>query len=74
VQTGALTVAYGLGFALPGNDYGHGGAYNTDMWFDTMHELATIFLVQHDGFGAGADGDDILTTFKQAAVVAYGRR
>jgi CubicO group peptidase (beta-lactamase class C family) len=73
MQTGALNVGFGLGFALPGEDYGHGGAYHTDLWFDTRHGLATIFLVQHEEF-LNADGDDILTAFKQAAVVAYTRR
>jgi CubicO group peptidase (beta-lactamase class C family) len=74
MQTGALSVGFGLGFALPGNDYGHGGAYSTDLWIDTLHGLGTVFMVQHDGFGAGADGDDILMAFKQAAVLAYTRR
>jgi CubicO group peptidase (beta-lactamase class C family) len=73
MQTGALNVGFGLGFALPGDDYGHGGAYNTDFWFDRRHGLATVFLVQHEAF-RGVDGDDILTAFKQAAVVAYSRR
>lgn len=73
MQTGALNVGFGLGFALPGDDYGHGGAYNTDFWFDRRHGLATVFLVQHEEF-LKADGDDILTAFKQAAVVAYTRR
>lgn len=73
MQTGALNVGFGLGFALPGDDYGHGGAYNTDFWFDRRHGIATVFLVQHEDF-RGADGDEILTAFKQAAVVAYSRR
>lgn len=73
MQTGALNVGFGLGFALPGEDYGHGGAYHTDLWFDTRHGIATIFLVQHEEF-LKADGDEILTAFKQAAVVAYTRR
>lgn len=73
MQTGALNVGFGLGFALPGNDYGHGGAYNTDLWFDTRHGLATVFLVQHEEF-RNADGEDIRMAFKQAAVVAFTRR
>jgi CubicO group peptidase (beta-lactamase class C family) len=73
MQTGALNVGFGLGFALPADDYGHGGAYNTDFWFNRRHGLATIFLVQHEAF-LKADGDDILTAFKQAAVVSYARR
>lgn len=73
MQTGTLNVGFGLGFALPGDDYGHGGAYNTDFWFDRRHGLATVFLVQHEEF-RGVDGDDILTAFKQAVVVAYTRR
>lgn len=73
MQTGALNVGFGLGFALPGDDYGHGGAYNTDFWFVRRHGLATVFLVQHERF-RGADSDEILTAFKQAAVVAFTRR
>lgn len=73
MQTGMLNVGFGLGFALPGDDYGHGGAYNTDLWFAARHGLATVFLVQHQEF-LNADGDDILTAFKQAAVVAFTRR
>ena len=73
IQTGPQNVGFGLGFALPGQDYGHGGAYHTDLWFDTRHGLATVFLVQHEEF-LKADGDEILTAFKEAAVVAYTRR
>lgn len=73
VQTGTLAVGYGLGFAVMAGCFGHGGAYHTDLWFDGMHGLATIFLVQHESF-AGIEGEDLMTDFKQAAVTAYGRR
>lgn len=72
-QTGALNVGFGLGFGLPNNDYGHGGAYNTDLWFNTKHGLATVFLVQHEAF-LKADGEDIRMAFKQAAVETFTRR
>lgn len=72
-QTGALNVGFGLGFGLPGNDYGHGGAYNTDLFFATKQGLATVFLVQHEAF-LKADGEDLRRAFKQAAVMAFTRR
>lgn len=71
-QTGALPNGYGIGFSVSGDHYGHGGAYATDLTFDRRHGLATIWLVQHNGYG-GADGGKILPTFKKAAVAAFGK-
>ncbi len=69
-QTGALTAAYGLGWAVaaPGS-FGHSGAYSTDLAIDQPHGLITIFLVQHNGYG-GSDGGAILPAFKAAARAA----
>lgn len=74
-QTGMLSANYGIGCALDGagNGYGHGGAYATDLWIDTKHQVVTIYLPQHNGY-AGTDGGKILPTFKQAAVAAFGKK
>lgn len=72
-QTGDLPNGYGIGFSVGGDHYGHGGAYATDLSFDRKHGLATIWLVQHNGYG-GTDGGKILPGFKQAAVAAFGKR
>jgi CubicO group peptidase (beta-lactamase class C family) len=74
-QTGMLSANYGLGCAIDGagNGYGHGGAYATDLWIDTKHQLVTIYLVQHNGY-AGSDGGKLLPTFKQAAVAAFSAK
>jgi CubicO group peptidase (beta-lactamase class C family) len=72
-QTGNLPNGYGFCFSVNGDTYGHGGAYATDLAFDRKQGLATIYLVQHNGY-AGADGGRILPAFKSAAVAAFGRR
>lgn len=72
-QTGGLSNGYGFCFSVNGDHYGHGGAYATDLAFDRKHGLATIFLVQHNGY-AGKDGGKILPTFKQAALAAFGKK
>jgi CubicO group peptidase (beta-lactamase class C family) len=67
-QTGALEARYGFGWQVgqPGT-FGHGGAYATDLWIDVPHQLATIYLVQNNGYG-GTDGGSILGTVKAAAL------
>jgi CubicO group peptidase (beta-lactamase class C family) len=74
-QTGNLLLGYGYGFSfvINGREFGHGGAYGTEFAWDPEHGLATIFLVQHDGF-AGADGEEILDAFKAAAKAAFATR
>jgi CubicO group peptidase (beta-lactamase class C family) len=72
---------YGLGWGTtrpdPGSsdaamvsDAGHGGALGTSFRIYPQHRLATIFLVQHEGY-AGADGDKIAPAFEAAAVEAF---
>lgn len=72
-QTGTQDNGYGVCVAMDkgGNGFGHGGAYATDIWVDTRHQLVTIYLVQHNGY-AGTDGGKILPTFKQAALATFG--
>lgn len=72
-QTGDLPNGYGFCFSVNGDYYGHGGAYATDLAFERKHGLATIFLVQHNGF-AGTNGGKILPIFKQAALTAFGAK
>jgi CubicO group peptidase (beta-lactamase class C family) len=50
---------------------GHGGAFSTDMWIDPEHNLITVFMVQHEGFGPG--GPRALPNFKKAALEAFGK-
>jgi len=73
-QTGELDNWYGFGCSVDkgGNGFGHGGAYATDLWIDTQHQLVLVFLVQHAGY-AGPDGGKIEPTFKKAAVDAFAK-
>ncbi|HYG73389.1 MAG TPA: serine hydrolase domain-containing protein [Planctomycetota bacterium] len=77
-QTGALDAgptatnavpkgSYGIGWSVGGNGYGHGGAYSTDLWIHADKGVATIWMVQHAGYG-GKDGGKILPAFKKAAL------
>jgi CubicO group peptidase (beta-lactamase class C family) len=56
---------YGLGFALGGTTFGHGGAYATNMTVDSKRGLITIFMVQHNGWAG--DGAKCLGAFQKAA-------
>jgi CubicO group peptidase (beta-lactamase class C family) len=74
-QTGDLPEAYGFGWGTdrkPGSPYGHGGAYSTNMQIDPLHQLITIFMVQHAGYPEG-EGDKIKSAFTQAAVESFGK-
>ena len=42
--------SYGFGFAVNGAQYGHGGAYSTNMNVDPQHGLVTVFMVQNAGW------------------------
>ena len=42
--------SYGFGFAVNGTQYGHGGAYSTNMNIDPQHGLVTVFMVQNAGW------------------------
>jgi CubicO group peptidase (beta-lactamase class C family) len=41
--------SYGLGWIVGGSQFGHGGAFATNMNIDTKRGLITIWLVQHAG-------------------------
>jgi CubicO group peptidase (beta-lactamase class C family) len=74
-ETGELVeTSYGFGLGIansPGGGYGHGGAYNTDMWVYPDRQIITVFMVQHAGFpGNGAKSRD---AFKEAALAAFGK-
>jgi CubicO group peptidase (beta-lactamase class C family) len=67
----ALKVSYGLGWAVGGDTFGHGGAMATNMSIDTKRGLITVFLVQHAGFPA--NGSQSLAAFQKAAQEKFGR-
>jgi CubicO group peptidase (beta-lactamase class C family) len=70
-QTGeGVPNAYGLGFDVGGGQFGHGGAYATNMSVEPKTGLITIFMVQHAGWIK--DGDQSLGAFRKAAQAQYG--
>ena len=69
-QTGDLPTSYGLGWSVgknPGDPFGHGGAYATNMQVNPGAGIATIYLVQHAGFPNGDEGKKVLPAFQKAA-------
>jgi CubicO group peptidase (beta-lactamase class C family) len=67
----ALTTNYGLGWSTGNGEFGHGGAYATNMTIDTQHGLVFIWMVQHADFpGDGAKSRD---AFMQAAKAAFAK-
>ncbi len=55
----ALPASYGLGFAVDGKSFGHGGAYGTNTTADRERGLILVWLVQHAGFpGEGQKAQD----------------
>jgi CubicO group peptidase (beta-lactamase class C family) len=70
-QTGAgIKTGYGLGWATGGGNFGHGGAYATNMNIDDGRGLITVFMVQHAGFpGKGGQSQ---VAFRRAAEKLYG--
>ena len=69
-QTGPqIEKAYGLGWGIEGTAFGHGGAHGTQMFIDPESGLATIYLVQHDGFPG--DGASSYERFVQTARARY---
>ena len=64
-----LKDSYGFGWSVGEGEFGHGGAYATNMTIDTAHRLIFIWMVQHAGFpGDGAKSRD---AFMQAARAAF---
>ena len=65
------TEKYGFGWSVGDGEFGHGGAYATNMTIDTQHGLIFIWMVQHAGFpGDGAKSRD---AFMHAAKAAFAK-
>jgi CubicO group peptidase (beta-lactamase class C family) len=62
--------SYGLGWAVGGNGFGHGGAWATNLWVDPGKGLVYVWMVQHAGFPA--DGAQAQAAFRRAADAKYG--
>jgi CubicO group peptidase (beta-lactamase class C family) len=60
-----LKESYGLGWAVGGGTFGHGGAFATNMTIDPQRGLVTVWMVQHAGFPA--DGGKSQGVFQEAA-------
>lgn len=64
-----LKESYGFGLQVGPDNFGHGGAYATNMTVDLKNGLVTVFMVQHAGFpGKGKDAQGV---FKTTAIKAY---
>lgn len=67
-----LKDSYGLGFSVGPTNFGHGGAYSTNMNVDTKRGLVTVFMVQHAGFPG--EGSKTLGVFRKAAEDTFGAK
>ena len=66
----AIPNGYGLGYAIGGDSFGHGGAHATKMDIFPGDGIAVIWMVQHGGFpgdGKNAHGD-----FSKWALQTFG--
>ncbi|HYH63747.1 MAG TPA: serine hydrolase domain-containing protein [Urbifossiella sp.] len=61
--------SYGLGWAVGGDGYGHGGAWATNLWLNPSAGRVYVWMVQHNGFPA--DGGQAQGAFRRAADVKY---
>ncbi len=67
----ALKEKYGFGWSVGDGEFGHGGAYATNMTIDKQHGLIFIWMVQHADFhGDGAKSRD---AFLQVAKAAFAK-
>jgi len=62
---------YGLGLSIGDGEFGHGGAYATNMTIDTQHGLVFVWMVQHAGFPG--DGEKSRDAFMQTAKTAFAK-
>ena len=70
-QTGdAVEHSYGFGLDTGGGNFGHGGAFATNMEVSPKRGLITVWMVQHAGYPG--DGGKSHGVFKQAAERLYG--
>ena len=67
-----LKESYGLGFAVGGDEFGHGGAYATNMSINPKTKRIFIWMVQHAGFPL--DGGKAQGAARNAANEAFGDR
>jgi CubicO group peptidase (beta-lactamase class C family) len=65
-----LKESYGFGLQIGPGNFGHGGAYSTNMTVDVENGIITVFMVQHAGFPG--NGKESGGAFKAAAVKAFG--
>jgi CubicO group peptidase (beta-lactamase class C family) len=75
IQTGDLPNGYGLGWSVaqpPQHNYGHGGAYATNMRIEPDRNLITVFMVQYAG-GKSERWKEVHPAFSKAAADAYGK-
>jgi CubicO group peptidase (beta-lactamase class C family) len=68
-QTGNLKADYGLGWATGSADFGHGGAFSTNMTIDPRRGLIYVWMVQHAGFPG--DGGSSQGVFRKTAEKLY---
>lgn len=66
-----LKESYGLGCAVNGDSFGHGGAFATNMNIDRAKGLVTVWLVQHAGFPG--DGKSAQGAFRKAAETEFAK-
>ncbi len=70
-QTGdAVEKSYGFGLDTGGGNFGHGGAFATNMEINPRRNLITVWMVQHAGFPG--EGGKAHGAFKQVADQFYG--
>lgn len=73
VQNGGMEGKnYGLGWAVDGSRFGHGGAYNNDMEIDPDGNRIVIFMVQQSGAFGTAAGKEIMPNIKRLTKDAQG--
>ncbi|HLY74694.1 MAG TPA: serine hydrolase domain-containing protein [Planctomycetota bacterium] len=66
----ALKDGYGLGWSTNGGNFGHGGAFATNMNIDSGRGLITVYMIQHSGFPG--DGGKAQGAFRRAAEKLFG--
>jgi len=67
----ALKDGYGLGWSTGGGNFGHGGAFATNMNIDSGRGLITVYMVQHNGFPG--DGGKAQGAFRRTAEKIFGK-
>ncbi len=67
----SLEDSYGLGCAVSGDSFGHGGAYATNMEIRPAQGLVLIWMVQHAGYPG--DGGKSQEAFRQWALERFGK-